>query len=290
MDTVVKSGERVLLITGLTSTSCDLPSLVNKLMEKTGTDGKVQVEHVDRLCTSKHDMASFDVAISGPSVHQSDVLIEIARVLKPGGRTYLCEPVGAGQLKMPEGLQSALKLAGFINVSQPGNLTLPEREVTALTNSLGTSSYSLLQLSADKPAYEVGAAKQLKLSFVKKIEENTAQVWSLSANDMMDDDVDLIDDDDLLDEDDLKKPDPASLRVEGAEGPKKKKACKNCTCGLADELDNEADKKQQQSTPSCGNCYLGDAFRCASCPYLGMPAFKPGETVVIPDAHLATAE
>ena len=54
-------------------------------------------------------------------------------------------------------------------IVQPGNLTLPEREVTALTNSLGTSSYSLLQLSADKPAYEVGAAKQLKLSFVKKI-------------------------------------------------------------------------------------------------------------------------
>ncbi len=39
-----------------------------------------------------------------------------------------------------------------------------------------------------------------------------AQVWTLSAQDMMDDDVDLMDSDELLDEEDLKKPDPESLR------------------------------------------------------------------------------
>lgn len=41
------------------------------------------------------------------------------------------------------------------------------------------------------------------------------------------------------------------------------------------QKDLEAGKVQSD----CGKCYLGDAFRCASCPFAGLPAFEPGDKV-----------
>lgn len=93
----------------------------------------------------------------------------------------------------------------------------------------------------------------------------------------------LLKEDEILSEEDKKKPETASCgpSEDGAE-KKPKKACANCTCGLA-EKEAEAQEPNPADAPksSCGSCYLGDAFRCASCPYRGMPAFKPGEKVTI---------
>ncbi|OIR58392.1 MAG: Anamorsin related protein [Amphiamblys sp. WSBS2006] len=53
--------------------------------------------------------------------------------------------------------------------------------------------------------------------------------------------------------------------------PKSRK-CANCTC------DKKTDAPEGPKS-NCGKCYLGDAFRCESCPYAGLPAFQPGENV-----------
>ncbi|RYP54703.1 hypothetical protein DL770_010949 [Monosporascus sp. CRB-9-2] len=116
-----------------------------------------------------------------------------------------------------------------------------------------------------------------------------------------DDDDELIDEDTLLTEEDLNK--PLAIPAECIPKSKRRRACKDCTCGLAERLAAEdaakradADAKLQTlklgaddltevdftvqgKVGSCGNCALGDAFRCDGCPYIGMPAFKPGEEV-----------
>lgn len=115
-------------------------------------------------------------------------------------------------------------------------------------------------------------------------------------------DDELVDEDDLITEEDLARPiiQPPECRPKAG---KRRRACKDCTCGLKEKIEAEdaakratADKALntmklgaddlaevdftvQGKVGSCGNCALGDAFRCDGCPYIGLPAFKPGEEV-----------
>lgn len=112
--------------------------------------------------------------------------------------------------------------------------------------------YFVLDIVSEKPNYEVGAS--VKLSFGKKPAPAANKVWKLD----MDDDDEMINADDLLDEEDKQKPTSESLRVCSTTG--KRKACKDCSCGLADELEAEAKGKSIDPNPtqksSCGSVSL----------------------------------
>ena len=123
----------------------------------------------------------------------------------------------------------------------------------------------------------------------------------INLNDGDDDDDDMVDEDDLLAEEGaggVLAPPPAvdaAARAAAADDCGGRKACDNCTCGRAEQeameraanggaaADDDENRPKQVPSSSCGNCAKGDAFRCAGCPFLGKPAFKPGEEHLVLD-------
>ncbi|KAL7010630.1 hypothetical protein ACKWTF_016874 [Chironomus riparius] len=223
----------------------------NLVMEMKKT-AKVQLENLERIEIASYPKSTFDIIF----VHVSSVLSlfddslkNMLNLVKPKGKIVF-------NLSQDESFEKRLLLLGYVNASYNEN-----------------QKY----LVAEKPNYEVGS--MVKLSFGKKKEISVNKIWKVDLND----DDEMIDDEDLLDEEDKMKPSEESLRVCSTTG--KRKACKDCSCGLAEELESEVSTKivNQIQKSSCGSCYLGDAFRCSSCPYLGMPAFKPNEKVMLPE-------
>uniref|UniRef100_A0A0K8TQ88 Anamorsin homolog n=1 Tax=Tabanus bromius TaxID=304241 RepID=A0A0K8TQ88_TABBR len=207
----------------------------------------VSVENVERLHLGVHEDSTYDVVVFTASTCESKFLSAVLKLLKPKGLLIF-----KNQSKTDNALLQ-MKLCGFLSCRQEGDFFLGE-----------------------KPNYEVGSS--LKLPFaIKEQKQKVAAVWKIC-----DENDDVIEADELLGEEDSIKPSAGSLKVCSTTG--KRKACKNCSCGLAEELKEESDANNviPATKSSCGNCYLGDAFRCASCPYLGMPAFKLGEKVEIP--------
>ena len=118
----------------------------------------------------------------------------------------------------------------------------------------------------------------------KKVEGNDNPWAGKAANDS-----EMVDEDDLLNEESKNAGDIKAF-ASASDCITKAKACDNCSCGrkeLEDGVEMSEEKRKELESgnvkSSCGKCYLGDAFRCAACPYLGKPAFLPGDKVKLQD-------
>lgn len=193
--------------------------------------------------------------------------------LKPGGRLGVFVK-GGGEQDSSSAIQKEvskrLTLEGF------------EEVVSEQTSVSGTRA---TKVSGRKPKWERGVTFSLGEKKTKKTLVSKASAWEED-----DDDRDeMIDEDALLTEKDKAKP---TAEGEGVGCPPTRKPCKDCTCGRKEEeemkenatpassvvkMDLENDPNDETFKSACGNCALGDAFRCAGCPYLGQPAFKEND-------------
>ncbi|KAK1385477.1 Anamorsin-like [Heracleum sosnowskyi] len=194
-------------------------------------------------------------------------LVELSRVLKPGGQILLQTSQSVSEQATTSSLQKKLLVAGFVDL-----------QTGPVTSELPSEILQSFTIKAKRPSWKVGSSFS-----IKKATKSLPKI-------QIDDDMDLIDEDSLLSEEDLKK--PQMPLVGDCEVSSTRKACKNCTCGRA-----EAEEKVQKIGPTmdqldnpqsaCGSCGLGDAFRCGTCPYKGLPTFKLGEKVALSGNFLA---
>lgn len=125
---------------------------------------------------------------------------------------------------------------------------------------------------------------KIKKRQTKKKTKNKVSMVTLDDDDMIDEDALLADSSNLL------APPPAmsAAAMKNNDDCSGRAPCDNCSCGRAEML---AGKDAATKTPAkkvggssnCGKCGMGDAFRCASCPYLGKPAFKADEAHLVLD-------
>ncbi|KAI9448129.1 cytokine-induced anti-apoptosis inhibitor 1, Fe-S biogenesis-domain-containing protein [Lactarius indigo] len=237
--------------------------------------------------------SSIHIALS-PADHQllqprlSGLLSQLFEGLSPSGTLHVLHWTSLDHTD----LSSDLTLAGFhiLTPTQADSRVIAQKPSLPTGTSFSLKTRAVASTSVAIPRRSVAAKKA---------------IWDLTAPR-----GNTIDAESLLTDADKKRP-AACEPVKG--GGRRKKACKGCTCGLAEEeeaelrsslakvvlLDGSEDgatsevapsekerlskaaKAAPKATSSCGSCFLGDAFRCASCPYMGLPAFNPGEKVEI---------
>jgi hypothetical protein len=220
----------------------------------------------------------------------------LARLLRPGAPVV----VHLSPSHDVDEARRALVLGGFADVEAGGQ-------------GSGRSPYVL---SAALPAHAVGAASALLPRRPKAQKDAPAPIIAsapvvrladLDADDDGDDAV--LDEAELLTEEDRRvqaaqreaaAASGAAAAAAGGGCAPTRKACANCSCGRAEAEAAAAARGEEAprakltadmlekpgEAGGCGSCALGDAFRCEGCPYRGLPAFKPGEKIMVPAGFL----
>ena len=153
----VKSGDSVLLVWFSTHSTNDISVLAENLRTRVGGSGCVLLENVERvalgeilpqtccfthcasaLCLANYEESRFDVIASGvlspaSTIHSTDLLVEFARILRPGGRLTLreatCNVGDVVNMRTAEKLVSTMKLNGYTEVNEVGRLGDPDFRV-----------------------------------------------------------------------------------------------------------------------------------------------------------------
>lgn len=257
-----KSLKTVLVISGpgMTLTS---RSVGEEVMHSTDEIYKINCDKRFDNCVVTHITENYQSKIENLAVNNfhecyiftlmptEELLAEVLRVLIPKGKLLLEKQIPdriTGQ-----NLCSDLQIAGFVDTMAAKDPTTGERFVVC-----------------QKPSWTTNESAAITIPVTA--DSTTSSKWKMNLNDLAE--SDLVDEDELLD-DGITAP----INAPCGESSTKRRACKNCSCGLAEELEAETVTLPKKS--SCGNCYKGDAFRCASCPFLGQPAFEQNSNKVV---------
>ncbi|KAN0063406.1 electron carrier [Thecaphora frezii] len=303
-----------------------------KAVEACGQNGQRQVEMhmVDRLT----DGATVLPPSTYPLVHlvvpyadasSPRLLTSLYDALKPAGRIVI-ETAELIDATASSKVRSELTIAGFIDIQSDASTGL----VSASKPQTSSASFSLSLYGSGSGAAALPLRRKAGGDGTKKAllwATQPASSSSAASGSGLIDPTSLLTAEDYVAPTAVKRPDCDV----GPGAPRKKKACKGCTCGLKelqeaemrngqtavqlDEDDMDLPNAQPSApvggkrtevietivgkdgvartvkriqvdtkgaTSSCGSCFLGDAFRCSSCPFLGLPAFEPGQKVEIP--------